>query len=341
MRGWRTAFSELAASSIVASTVWLVAVAGLGAIDKAPGFVLTAALFLLPHLVGAHLLVGFLVWSVVPDRRDVPAALTLDLLLGAVLWLPGFATWGEPGPPDLTVASWNVQRLWGIGEQTDQALRCVVDTLAPIEPDVVSFLEVSRSDVSALADALDLHCVHAPYHSSGAVEQGGLAVCAAERHHLSGRGLRFVDDEDWHYVSAEIRTSAQRFNVLAVHLWPYRLGAGRSFTRRVAHGQANQSRALLERVERFRDPTIVAGDFNSTRDFHLHRRLRDHLQDTWEVGGLGFGATKFVRDLVPMRIDYVYASDAFQVHRSRVLPAECSDHRPVVSELSLARATNH
>ena len=82
---------------------------------------------------------------------------------------------------------------------------------------------------------------------------------------------------------------------------------------------------------------MVAGDFNSPRDSEIHVRLRSTLRDTWEVGGWGPAGTVKLLDLLPMRVDYVYASDEFAVHRSEIPDVHCSDHQPVFSELTLSQ----
>jgi endonuclease/exonuclease/phosphatase (EEP) superfamily protein YafD len=130
------------------------------------------------------------------------------------------------------------------------------------------------------------------------------------------------------------------FNLLGVHLHPYELSMGRwiDLSRRgeaVQRAQSDQSAALLERMGRLDDPTLVAGDFNSTRDAALHVGLRQTLTDTWERGGLGFGGTVRLLGWAPLRVDYSYASGEFAVIKSRVVEAGCSDHRPVVSDLVL------
>ena len=299
-------------------------------------YLLTAALFLLPHLYLTHLAGTFALWIVLPDRRAVPAIGTATLLTAALLWLPSLASRSSDAPADrIRMATWNVQRLWGLEEDLPAARACVQAGVEAMEPDVLTLLEGSSTDVGILSEALGLRCVHSRYHDAGAENQGGLAVCVRGSLVFEGAPQRFTDREDWNYVFAEVRRGDETFNVLAVHLWPYRLGGGLRFTRRIAHGQADQGKVLLSRVDRFKDPTLVAGDFNSTRDFHLHSALRRSLQDTWEVGGLGFGATKWVKDLLPIRIDYIYASEAFTVHQSVVPAIDCSDHRPVVTDLSL------
>ncbi len=172
---------------------------------------------------------------------------------------------------------------------------------------------------------------------------------------VSGSGQRFVDTEDWSYVFSEIEREGLVFNLLAVHLYPYRVGErdlrrsldelwdGRTERvldlgdrqERVVRAQSDQSAALLDRVAKLHDPTIVAGDFNSTRDMALHVALRTHLQDTWEQAGHGFGGTIQVFGSVPLRVDYIYASTAFAVQEAANPTFGCSDHEPVVTQLVL------
>ncbi|MCB9668794.1 MAG: endonuclease/exonuclease/phosphatase family protein [Alphaproteobacteria bacterium] len=315
--------------------VGLAVLVGLGRLDRAPGNLLTGLLFALPYLWLAHAGMVFALWSAVPDRRSLPAALAASLLGALVLWGPGLAAWRAPeGGDTVRVLSWNVQRLWGPGEA--EAPACVAATIARAEPDVVALMEVSRANLEALG-SLGLECVHTTYRSGGGPGRGGLAVCGRQGWRASGSGRRFVDREDWSYLAAEVRRGTHVFNVLAVHLAPHHFGAPASATEEVAARQANQSRAVVETLQRLHDPTVVAGDFNSTRDFWLHAELRAHLQDVWERGGIGFGATKHVWGWLPLRIDFVYASRDFAVRGADVLGASCSDHRPVLSTLALPR----
>jgi endonuclease/exonuclease/phosphatase (EEP) superfamily protein YafD len=198
-------------------------------------------------------------------------------------------------------------------------------------------LEVSRRDVASLSTRLALSCVHGDYLGTATESVGGLAVCTRGFGWAMKGGVpqHYVDGDDWSYVFSEVERAGRVVNVLAVHLLPYgralRLGSIPEVTR----AQVDQSAALLERVARFEDPTVVAGDFNSTRDSALHASLRTHLSDTWETGGRGFGATVHLLDRIPLRVDYVYATDDFGVLSARVPEVDCSDHRPIVSELVL------
>jgi hypothetical protein len=303
----------------------------------------------------------FFGWAAFPARRTFPATMFVLLSLAAGIWGP---RWGGDGPPvegdAVRMMSWNLRRLWGGPNDGGDATACVISAIEDTGPDVLTLLEASADDIALLSEKLDLVCVQHPYLEGGGRKTGGLALCTrGERWRFrSGEGLRFVDDQDWYYVAGEVEGGDRVFNVLAVHLSPYEyvakklrasvteLGRGEldplvDLSRRsetLVKGQSDQSAALLQRVDKFRDPTVVGGDFNSTRDSALHAALREPLKDTWEVAGIGFGGTVRLFDWLPLRIDYVYASREFQVRETRVLDVGCSDHQPVVTDLVLTRS---
>lgn len=335
----------------------VVAVWGLTASGRAlsaPPAGLAAAVLFLPYLYLGAAAAIFAAWTAAPDRRAPPLALGALLATAGWLWLPGRAVAREdPAARPVRVMSWNVQRLWG----RKDAARCVADVLARERPDAVALLEVSARDVAGMAG---LTCRHHPYTSREGSDRGGLATCVRDD---SGWTLtrsdaaRFVDDEDWWYELAEVVSGDHAFNVLVAHLYPYR-GVARALVRglsegdplqvlaaqdrseAVSRGQSDQAAALLGRVAGLRDPTVVAGDFNSTPDAALHVALRAHLTDAWSAAGTGFGGTVSALGL-PLRVDYVYASRSLGVRAAAVPAAGCSDHDPVVVDLQVpARAVS-
>ncbi len=345
--GWGAVLVALGGLALLA----LLGVTVAGAVLAAPPAPLAVAVVVLPYLYAAHAAVLFGLWTWFPDRRGPPLLLGALGIAAAVAWIPGPArlapeTEGQP----LRLQTWNVQRLWG----EPAALACAEAVIRAEEPDVLTLLEVSAEDLERLSTDLGLTCAHHAYTSDQGPRAGGLATCVrGGRWTLaSGEGQRFVDDEDWFYVFSEIRPASaphRAVNVLAVHLYPYRLaGLLRGSTglsasgvlelgRRsesVWRGQSDQVAALLERVRRLSDPTLIAGDFNSTRDAALHHELRRTLTDVWRAGGLGFGGTVRLFGL-PLRVDHVYGSPALAVREARVPAVACSDHRPVVADFVL------
>lgn len=331
---------QVLAVALILLVVALLSVTVLGRNVRSPGVALTALVTLLPYLYAGTVTVVFGAWALIPDRRAPPLLLGVLAITAGVLWGPALASWPEPAEgQDVRIVSWNVRRLWGGADDGGAPVQCVVDTLAEAHADVLSLQEVSRHDANLLARELDLTCVHTDYLGHGDPTDGGLAVCVRKdspwKLH-SGHGARFIDDHPWHYVFVEVARDERIFNVLGVHLQPYRLatgGLGRAST--TAERQGDQSAELLRRVGKFRDPTILAGDFNSTRDAALHVALRDPLTDAYETGGRGFGPTLHLMDWLPLRIDYIYVTDTFAVQDARVVDRDCSDHRAVVSDLIL------
>jgi endonuclease/exonuclease/phosphatase family metal-dependent hydrolase len=310
----------------------------------------TAMLLVLPYLFLAASVAGFVLWSIFPDRASLGLVTVSPLLFMLMVW---GATWPSDGlvnPEGETVRlmTYNVRRLWGDPLNEAPAAGCVGEVIEESEPDVVALLEVSEENVAELSQRYGLTCHHASYRKSEASHVGGLAVCTrGTRWRLSsGSGNKYLDDMDWFYLSSEVERNGRTLNVLAVHLYPYTVSryAGRSGRSifdlgrdsvDVVRAQGAQSAALLERVSRFNDPTILAGDFNSTRDFAMHSALRGHLTDTFEQGGFGFGGTVDLFDWLPLRVDFIYASDELGTVESKVINSNCSDHRPVVTELVL------
>lgn len=345
-------FGAALSAASVALVVALWGVTAAGRVLAAPPAALAGVVVFLPYLYLGAAMAVFAGWTVAPDRRTPPSALAVLVATALWLWTPGRARApSDPQAAPVRVMTWNVQRLWG----GDDARACTVEVLRSEAPDVVALLEVTARDVADLSAAAGLECRHHTYTSDTRDDRGGLATCA-RRDGPWRRGrwdsARFVDDEDWYYQLAEFTAGEHRFNLLAAHLYPYR-GVARKLVRGVvdgdpatlvalggqgaaiSRGQADQAAALLARVAGLSDPTVVAGDFNSTPDAALHVALRERLTDAWDAAGEGFGGTVRLFGL-PLRVDYLYASVGVGVQGARVLSAGCSDHEPVVAELLVA-----
>ena len=276
-----------------------------------------------------------------PELRLV-AGSQLGLLGLVFLAVWGRAWWGPlaADPTDLVVMSWNVQRLGWDHADHDAKVDCVVAGVGAADPDLLVLLEVTAEDLEELAPRLGLSCEHTDYRGTGRADFGGLAACTRGEDWSLGLHAprRFQTDEPWYYVFTEAVGPLGTLNLMAVHLQPYGVskrtlvGEGPNPETTAANQQA-AAQDLLVRVGKLEDPTLIAGDFNSGRDAALHVALRRTLQDAWEQGAWGGVSTVQAFDWLPLRIDYVYASQEFEVSRARVPSLDCSDHRPVVSGL--------
>jgi endonuclease/exonuclease/phosphatase (EEP) superfamily protein YafD len=155
-----------------------------------------------------------------------------------------------------------------------------------------------------------------------------------------------VEKVAWNYLFAEMVEENPRegrealvLNVLAVHLHPYHVQhtpKGAFDRSRVTRAQHQEANALIRRVAGLKDPTILAGDFNSTRDLPLHLGLRAHLADVHEKASWGPGWTVRAFGSVPLKVDYVYVEPSIVVESATIPSFDCSDHRPVFAVVGLS-----
>ncbi|HRZ42462.1 MAG TPA: endonuclease/exonuclease/phosphatase family protein [Bacteroidales bacterium] len=97
--------------------------------------------------------------------------------------------------------------------------------------------------------------------------------------------------------------------------------------------RAQQAEILREHISSSPYPVIVCGDLNDTPASYTYAKVRKGLQDTFAKAGRGFGRT--YRGTYPSyRIDYIFASPAFNVNSHTVQRYKLGDHNPVSAWLS-------
>jgi len=337
--------------TLTAACVGLLLVSLVGRGLHAPPAWFAMLTLVLPYLYGALGAALVTTWCLVPDRRTPPVLIGALLLAAGALWLVPHRALDVPSSgEEVRLMTWNVQRLWG---EAPDPYGCVVSAVQSESPDVLTLLEVSANDVELLSAELGMVCDHATYHGTGEGAVGGVATCAlGDRWTLrDSKPQRYVDHRDWFYLFSELASGDEVLNVLAVHLTPYALGSVDPSLWDLAPGsrlqgdvartfrvQGDESAALLERVSKLKDPTVVMGDFNSTQDAALHVTLRGHMMDAFRDAGRGAAGTADLFGWLPLRVDYVYATPhGVEVVGARVLPTECSDHRPVSSSMFVSR----
>jgi len=128
----------------------------------------------------------------------------------------------------------------------------------------------------------------------------------------------------------------QVVNLISVHLQPNSLNfSGPESPGAVAETHRAEADALLSRMAALQDPTIVAGDFNSTRETPLHGAIREHLVDVHEQAAWGPGVTVTAGGVLPLRVDFVYATPDLPASGAWIPDVGCSDHNPIVADIVL------
>ncbi len=345
----------------------------MGRVDTTPAAPLVIAVLLLPLL---HLLAtALLLLALLIPRRSRWLVLLVLLHLGLELSLRGEALEpflpGRAAPADaraLRVMAWNVGRLGAFAQPDeprcapDAAREGVLATIRAAEPEALVLLEISGRKLTGLAEDLGMSCEQIDYYGRGGKGTGGLAVCvpsAGPWHITRSRDLPLPPG--WRYVFTEISDGERTFNLMALHVLPYGvtmreveralraaidgdpgpLAAVLSQMEEAVATQVEQVAAVRSLVTGFEDPTVLAGDFNSTPDSAVHAALRRLLDDAWQQAGSGLGATRWVGGWLPLRIDYVYTTPELEPLAARTIDCRCegelrcSDHLAVEVELAL------
>jgi endonuclease/exonuclease/phosphatase family metal-dependent hydrolase len=86
-------------------------------------------------------------------------------------------------------------------------------------------------------------------------------------------------------------------------------------------------------------PLVVMGDFNTPGDSVWFDPLRREFRDAFETAGQGLMSTWPVPAPV-LAIDHIWLSRHFDVHQARLGWSPTSDHRPVITKVSVAGDRN-
>ena len=79
---------------------------------------------------------------------------------------------------------------------------------------------------------------------------------------------------------------------------------------------------------------VICGDFNNTAFSYVYRQIKGDLYDTFREAGSGFGRTYDFK-FFPIRIDFIFADEAFKVNGFKTYNNQYSDHYPIMTTLSL------
>jgi exonuclease III len=294
--------------------------------------------------------------------------LSLVIISALVIW--GSVMIPKSGKPDknlksLKVMTWNIERMGeysdsgnSVNENSYQIGRLIRNH----NPDIVSILEITQVQMVSLMEKLDVpdeNYMWSDYYGTGNKNYAGLGICLIK----SDNGFKIKNKlnlelpPNWKYVYSEICNDDEScLNFIAIHVVPPKIK--RYDVRNIVKNmfkfekdsfkslieilndyekqislQGGQTTMVLELLNDLNDPTIIAGDFNSTRDTALHSTMRKSLVDTWSLAGIGMGPTRYWSDFLPLRIDYIYVTHDFNVIKSEVIQSDCSDHLPVISTI--------
>jgi len=100
--------------------------------------------------------------------------------------------------------------------------------------------------------------------------------------------------------------------------------------------QQFQTELFLMHKKQCKYKMIICGDFNNTAFSYVYRKIKGDLNDTFKEAGNGFGRTYDFK-FFPVRIDFIFADEAFSVNGFKSFDEHYSDHFPISTTLSLEK----
>jgi vancomycin resistance protein VanJ len=126
------------------------------------------------------------------------------------------------------------------------------------------------------------------------------------------------------FASAEILLDGLKFTVVLVDIcsepWVFRREPLEKLT------------AVLR--EKNHEPLLLMGDFNTPTDSLFLREIRRDFENAFEQAGDGYSATWPI-PIPVLTLDQIWVNKGIEVHRCRLGWSLRSDHRPVLSDVTL------
>ncbi len=221
----------------------------------------------------------------------------------------------------------------------------VLNTIEEVSPDILALQEIrvrgknKNLIFNRLQGDAGYKCKGVPYFKD---KSQGLALCVRKPFRIITVRQRLYTSrvpQKWHYLFCEVKRENKIFNLVVVHLYPFQINLYKRTLWdqiKVIELHHKQASALQNTIYKFKDPTIMLGDFNSTPDTSIHSMIRKKFNDSFYLKGSGFGASFWLMGIIPLRIDYIYLTKEFKISQSYVVTSNASDHRPMVSDLWLS-----
>lgn len=219
---------------------------------------------------------------------------------------------GDTKRPVMRIVFWNIgDRLWGMD--------AVLAELRTLDPDIIGLVEAGADSTEMKQFWLNSF----PDHHYQIVKNG--FVCLSRVPILNHRSGLLSDMGKFERLNVNVSQSSQA--LLSVYLVDIKSNVLKS-----------RKEALLELAEQVsqveNQPTAVLGDFNTPSDSIHFRPLRKYLKHSFEVSGDGYMAT-WPLPLPVLDLDSIWVNDQVNAIHSENRWTWVSDHRPVVTEISI------
>lgn len=212
----------------------------------------------------------------------------------------------------------------------------IVAFVATEDPDILCFQEFNPRRLKDFKQY--------PFHYLTPSGSGKSTQVILSKYPILGKGQVLFPDSNNNTLYADIRYQKDTLRVYNVHLQSFQIRSrrflwrnyGRDFLRRlnaVARKHREQARLVRDHQEASPYPAILCGDFNATSFSRPYRILSKGMQDSFRERGRGWGATYYLNQMVPYRIDHILVPNGFEILAHKNYQVRLSDHLPVMAVL--------
>jgi len=157
-------------------------------------------------------------------------------------------------------------------------------------------------------------------------------------------------------IYADVEKDDQKIRIYNLHLRSFALqnedkefiqnpsgDTDKTKTRRVGRklkqafaSRTEQAEALKEHIQNTKIPYLVMGDFNDTPMSYSVNLIDKGMKNAFQEKGSGWGVTHY--EMLPIfQIDYILASQDFNILNYQIVKRKLSDHYPIWADLQLKR----
>ncbi|WP_239990771.1 endonuclease/exonuclease/phosphatase family protein [Marixanthomonas ophiurae] len=238
----------------------------------------------------------------------------------------------------ISILSYNV-RLFNAYEDnpaSEEVSKTFSEILKEEKPDIISVQEYYVQNEVDFSEY--------PYQHINFKEKNKLGHAIFSKYPIVNKGAFNFSETTNNAIYADIVKGYDTIRVYGLHLQSLRIVPRVSFLqendkerlrKRIADAfvkQEGQVAKIKKHKAQSRYKTIVTGDFNNTPFSYIYKNMTNGMQDAFLKRGNGIGTT-FKFDFYPMRIDYILASENFEVLKFNTIEESFSDHFPVSATL--------
>lgn len=270
---------------------------------------------------------------------------------------------GEMDTSAIRIMSYNVQMFQGLKEDAANSRKETVNMIDSIAPDVLCVQEFytrakGPSDMKQLFDD-KLNFQYSYFIPAAENDYDAYGIAIFSKYPIVNSGSLNVNQHERivnRIVYADINKSGKNFRIYNVHLqsigfdqqdYDYiKQGPGASqddvestkrIGRRLKHAYLKRNEQvdiLYSHMKTASIPYVVAGDFNDTPLSYSVNKLASDMNNAFVEKGRGLGVT-YNGAFPNFQIDYIMASQEFQVQNFHIVAKKLSDHYPIWSDLRL------